>query len=62
VAVDASHMYSRNLTAFIARITDDEAGLVIDLTDEIVSGACITHDGHVTHPVTRHGLGTEAKT
>ncbi|MFV1961805.1 MAG: Re/Si-specific NAD(P)(+) transhydrogenase subunit alpha [Acidimicrobiia bacterium] len=62
VAVDASHMYSRNLTAFIARITNDDAGLVIDFDDEIVSGACITHDGHVTHPVTRHGLGPEAKT
>ncbi len=62
VAVDASHMYSRNLTAFIARITNDDAGLVIDFDDQIVSGACITHDGQVTHPVTRHGLGPEAKT
>jgi NAD(P) transhydrogenase subunit alpha len=60
VAVDASHMYARNLTAFIARITDDQAGLVIDLDDEIVSGACITHDGQVTHPVTRRALGLEA--
>jgi len=60
VAVDASHMYSRNLTAFVARITGDDAGLVIDLDDEIVSGACITHDGSVTHPVTRRSLGLEA--
>jgi NAD(P) transhydrogenase subunit alpha len=61
VAVDASHMYSRNLTAFVARITGDDAALVIDLDDEIVSGACITHDGNVTHPVTRRSLGLEAK-
>jgi NAD(P) transhydrogenase subunit alpha len=61
VAVDASHMYARNLTAFVARITGDDAGLVIDLDDEIVSGACITHDGNVTHPVTRRSLGLEAK-
>ncbi|MEE8405707.1 MAG: Re/Si-specific NAD(P)(+) transhydrogenase subunit alpha [Acidimicrobiia bacterium] len=60
VAVDASHMYSRNLTAFVARITGDDAALVIDLDDEIVSGACITHDGKVTHPVTRRSLGLEA--
>ncbi len=60
VAVDASHMYARNLTAFIGRITGDDAGLVIDLDDEIVSGACITHDGQVTHPVTRRALGLEA--
>jgi proton-translocating NAD(P)+ transhydrogenase subunit alpha len=61
VAVDASHMYARNLTSFIARITGDEAGLVVDFDDEIISGACITHDGHVTHPVTRRGLGPEAQ-
>lgn len=60
VAVEASYMYARNLAAFIARITGDDGGLIIDLDDEIVSGACITHDGHVTHPVTRRALGLEA--
>ena len=61
VAVDASHMYARNLTSFVALITGDDSELVVDLDDEIVSGACITHDGHVTHPVTRRALGLEAQ-
>ena len=59
VAVDASEMYARNLASFIGRITDDEANLTCNFDDEIVTGACITHDGRVTHPVIRHALDLE---
>ena len=59
VAVDASQMYARNLAAFIDGITDDDANLAVDFDDEIVSEACITHDGHVTHPVTRRALNLD---
>ncbi|HEC08616.1 MAG TPA: Re/Si-specific NAD(P)(+) transhydrogenase subunit alpha [Acidimicrobiales bacterium] len=58
VAMDASQMYARNLAAFIGRITDDNAELSCDFDDEIVFGACITHDGEITHPVTRRSMGT----
>ncbi len=59
VAVDASEMYARNLTAFIERITGDDGVLSLDFEDEIVSAACITHAGRVLHPVTRRALGLE---
>ena len=59
VAVDASQMYARNLTSFMGRLTDDEGNPSFDFEDEIVAGACITHDGHVTHPVTRRALGLD---
>ncbi len=59
VAVDASQMYARNLTSFMGRIADDEGNPSFDFDDEIVAGACITHDGHVTHPVTRRALGMD---
>lgn len=59
VAVDASQMYSRNLAAFLGRITDEEGNLSCNFDDEITVGACITHDGKVTHPVTRRALGLE---
>jgi NAD(P) transhydrogenase subunit alpha len=59
VAVDASQMYARNLAAFVDGITDDQANLAVDFDDEIVSEACITHDGHVTHPVTRRALNLD---
>ncbi|MGA7098553.1 MAG: Re/Si-specific NAD(P)(+) transhydrogenase subunit alpha [Acidimicrobiia bacterium] len=59
VAVDASQMYSRNVTALLDRLTDDDGEPAIDLEDEITSGACITHDGRVVHPVVRRALGLE---
>lgn len=59
VAVDASQMYARNIASFINRISDDEGNIVFDWEDQIVKEACITHDGKVTHPVTRRQLGME---
>lgn len=59
VAYDASQMYARNLASFLAGISDDEANMVIDFTNQIVDEACITHDGKVTHPVVRRAMGLE---
>ena len=52
-------MYARNVASFIERITDDEAEMSCDFEDEIVAGACITHEGQVMHPVTRRALDLE---
>lgn len=62
VAHDASQMYARNLAAFVSRVTGDNAAPKIDFDDEIVSGACITHNGRVTHPVVRRAMGLEGGT
>lgn len=59
VAIDASQMYSRNLTSFLGRLVDEEGDLIFDWDDQIVSEACVTHDGRVTHPVVRRSLGLE---
>ena len=61
VAIDASEMYAKNLGAFLARICDEEGHVKHDFDDKIVSEACITHDGAVTHPVTRRVLGLEPR-
>lgn len=61
VAHDASQMYSRNVASFISRITGDDGEQVFDFDNEIVSEACITHDGKVTHPVVRRAMGLEAE-
>lgn len=59
VAMDASQMYSRNVASFLGRLTDEEGNLIFDWDDEIVSEACVTHDGLVAHPVVRRSLGLE---
>jgi len=61
VAHDASQMYARNLASFISRITGEEGQRVFDFENEIVSEACITHDGSVTHSVVRRAMGLEAQ-
>lgn len=61
VAIDASQMYSRNLASFLGRITNEEGNLSFDWSDQIVSEACITHEGRVTHPVVRRTLGLEVE-
>lgn len=59
VAIEASEMYARNLAAFLGRLCDEEGRMVLDFEDQIVSEACITHAGRVTHPVVRRSLGLE---
>jgi proton-translocating NAD(P)+ transhydrogenase subunit alpha len=48
VAVDASHMYSRNMEKLIVHLLGDGA-LKIDLAEEITKGCVITHGGEVVH-------------
>jgi NAD(P) transhydrogenase subunit alpha len=59
VAHDASQMYARNLASFLTRITGDAGEIVFDFDDQIVSEACITHDGRVVHPVVRRRMGLD---
>ena len=48
VAVHASQLYSRNLTAFLSLMIK-EGALNIDMSDDIVASSCVTHDGRVVN-------------
>ena len=61
VAVDASKMYAHNVSAFLARLMNNDGDLVLDFDDEIIAEACITHSGRVLHPVVRRSLGLEVE-
>ena len=50
IAVDASLLYARNLSAFLALLIDKEKKLHIDTSDEIVKAALLTLDGAVVNP------------
>jgi NAD/NADP transhydrogenase alpha subunit len=54
-------MYARNLASFIGRITGENGQRFFDFDNQIVSEACITHEGRVTHPVVRRAMGLEAE-
>ena len=55
VAVHASQLYARNVGALLGLLLKDGA-LALDLDDEIVKGALITHQGEVVHPATKAAL------
>jgi proton-translocating NAD(P)+ transhydrogenase subunit alpha len=50
IPVDASLLYARNLSAFLALLVDKEKGLRIDTDDEIVKASLLTMDGAVVNP------------
>jgi NAD(P) transhydrogenase subunit alpha len=52
---DSSTLYSRNLAAFVLAFAKDGA-FHLDLNDEIIKGALVTHAGEVRHAVSKAAL------
>jgi NAD(P) transhydrogenase subunit alpha len=48
IAADASALYARNLTAFVG-LTLKEGVVTLDLDDEILKAAVVTHGGAIVH-------------
>jgi H+-translocating NAD(P) transhydrogenase subunit alpha len=57
MASEASALYARNIAAFCELLIDDERGLHVDVEDEVVAGALLTHGGAVTAPRIAELLG-----
>jgi NAD(P) transhydrogenase subunit alpha len=55
--VHASQLYARNVTELLRELVKDGA-LAIDLRDEVVRGACITHAGEVVNDAVKATLAT----
>jgi NAD(P) transhydrogenase subunit alpha len=53
----ASSLLAQNLVNLLALVTGEEAELAPDFEDEIVVGACVTHDGQIRHEATREAMG-----
>lgn len=49
LALHASQMYARNVTALLELLAP-KGTLNVDMNDEIIRGACVTHDGNVLYP------------
>jgi NAD(P) transhydrogenase subunit alpha len=54
--VDASRLYAKNVTNLLELMVDGEGALKLDLDDEVLAGACLTHDGVVRHAPTAEQL------
>ncbi len=53
--IHASQLYSKNISAFITYMCP-KGQLTLNRDDEIISGAMFTHDGEVTHELTKQAL------
>lgn len=51
MAYDASRLYAKNVANLVALMTTDGT-VTPDFDDEVVAGACLTHDGTVRHELT----------
>ena len=48
MSTHASQLYSKNLENLLGLMIDDEDGsLKLDFSDEVIAGACITHEGEI---------------
>jgi NAD(P) transhydrogenase subunit alpha len=57
---DASTLFSRNLTSFILTFwQEQEKDFYLDLSDDIIKGAMLTHNGEIVHGPTREALARE---
>jgi NAD(P) transhydrogenase subunit alpha len=45
----ASQLYARNVASLLELMVDDEGRLKLDFEDDVIRGACITHDGEIVH-------------
>ena len=57
MATHASQLYSRNVESLLGLLIGDEGELKLDFDDEIVAGACITHEGEIRNERAREAAG-----
>jgi NAD(P) transhydrogenase subunit alpha len=47
MAADASQLYSKNVENLLGLLIAEDGALNLDFEDEIIAGACITHQGEI---------------
>jgi NAD(P) transhydrogenase subunit alpha len=57
----ASQLYAKNVQALLALMVDEEGALKLDFDDDVIAGACITHDGLIVHLGARKAAGLQDK-
>ncbi|MET0512561.1 MAG: Re/Si-specific NAD(P)(+) transhydrogenase subunit alpha [Thermoleophilaceae bacterium] len=60
MADHASSLYARNVQSLLQLMVSDEGELSIDFDDEIIKGACITHEGEIVHEGARNAAEVTA--
>ena len=49
MAAHASQLYAKNVENLLGLLVDEEGNLSLNFDDEVVAGACITHEGEISN-------------
>jgi NAD(P) transhydrogenase subunit alpha len=60
MAKHASQLYAKNVENLLGLITGEDGSLNLDFEDEVVAGACVTHEGEVRNERAREVAGMKA--
>jgi NAD(P) transhydrogenase subunit alpha len=60
MAAHASQLYAKNVENLLKLLVSDEGQLNLDFDDEIVAGACLTHEGKIRNERAREAAGVGA--
>jgi NAD(P) transhydrogenase subunit alpha len=60
MAAHASQLYAKNVENLLKLLVDDRGQLSLDFDDEIVAGACLTHEGDIRNERAREAAGVSA--
>jgi H+-translocating NAD(P) transhydrogenase subunit alpha len=60
MATHASQLYANNVENLLQLLVDEHGELTLDFEDEIVAGACITHEGQIRHEAARKAAEVNA--
>ena len=59
MATHASQLYAKNIENLLGLLISEEGALHVDMSDEVVAGATITHEGKITNDRARSVAGVE---
>jgi len=57
MATHASQLYAKNVENLLKLLVSEEGALNIDFDDEVVAGACLTHEGEIRNERAREAAG-----
>ena len=60
MATHASQLYAKNVENLLKLLVSEEGALNIDFEDEVVAGACLTHEGEIKNERAREAAGASA--
>jgi NAD(P) transhydrogenase subunit alpha len=62
MAADASQLYAKNVENLLGLMVDEDGNLKVDFEDEVLAGACITHDGEIRNERAAEAAGVKPST